>query len=90
MSELTTGGINFEYPCTFKIDREAIEKHDKALRKLIEKAFAIEELEKIKAECNDLLEFHGERKDDYGIGKIQAYQHIIEFVNERISEIKGE
>ena len=55
-----------------------------------EKDGGIKELEKIKTECNDLLEFHGERKDDLGIGKIQAYQHIIEFVNERITELKGE
>ena len=64
---------------------DPVEKYDNYCRQKI-----VEELEKIKEECEDLIQFHGKRTDDYGIGKKEAYKHIIEFVNERIVKLKGE
>ena len=89
MSELTTGGINFEYPFAYRIDKEAIEEHDKAIRKSFEKAFAIAELEKIKEEMNVELfkEYSAEREFDSGYESCLKQQ--IDRIDNHIKELKG-
>ena len=84
MSDLTTGGINFEYPCAFRIDKEAVEKQDKALRKSIEKAFTIEELEKIKAEMMSLGNWRERYEVPYDI------ERCLWVIDNHIKELKGE
>ena len=87
MSELTTGGINFEYPCAFRIDKEAVEKQNKALRKSIEKAFTIEELEKIRAEIKEESEKALTFPNwEYSKGLSRAN----EILDNHIKELKGE
>ena len=92
MSDLSTGGINFEYPCTFRIDKEAVEKQDKALRKSIEKAFTIEELEKIRVEIENHCGLAKEENCKYCsyCHNLMGVREILEIIDKYKAELKGE